>query len=472
MTPKVQGATITSCAHQSSCFAPANSSTAVHLQVDQSSILISLDGRTKFVLNSVCLDVDQFGTDDQIKLLIRFVDGGAVRWTCLCNYLGKNRGGKSLLSYNPLGFEILGSCAFELRAEGTVKAASVDIACNVLPTADCVESVCMGDNIAQLPLKHTPSNKEASLIRSAVMSAIRYLPIRTILVSLVLLNLIQRGGGGFTKSFPSLHPTHRKTSESHIKGEKVTSEARLSPRAGSTSTNTSPAVSRKLNAVSVPIRNKQSSRREQMTSTTAPIESAAVNPPTATSTAPQDSLFSAVTNSPNSGQLEDECIDLTITLLPSSTSEEYPILWSLNTTEGAVWSKEYLDQDNMSSTMLVIEHASDEGICLLPGTYSFSFYGFQSHFMVSSGEEVISCGEVFKEEFVDDFDLPFQRSSSVEPGECSVILECSGADTNACIERAMKPLLCYNKGVYEMRLYILAFLGIAYESFFANRSGS
>lgn len=114
------GATITTLdGHEPSRTAPLNSSLLLRVADADRPIRIALRRSTKIVLGSVCLDTDGFRPRDQVKLMIRFVkDSGECyesdEWSCLCNYLGSDRGGQPQFSTTPLGFEVMGGVLFRV----------------------------------------------------------------------------------------------------------------------------------------------------------------------------------------------------------------------------------------------------------------------------------------------------------------------------------------------------------------------
>jgi hypothetical protein len=116
-----------------------------------------------------------------------------------------------------------------------------------------------------------------------------------------------------------------------------------------------------------------------------------------------------------------------------------------------LWSKQYSDPGLFNTT--VIEHASDDSVCLLPGTYTFAFNGMgEAHYIVSSGMHVVNCSRVIKEEYVFNFELtnqsPHSGNKTAESidAQCAALLNTCDESEDECLTKALKPLQCYTKG--------------------------
>lgn len=390
--------------------APANSSLTLHLEIDE-PIQISVDEHTKFTLGGVCIDADQFGRGDQVRLFMRFIDGidrsnssSSEGWSCLCNFLGIDRGGQALPVMTQLGLEVMGSCHFELCARGT-GGLCVDIACNVLSTSQSMPSPPSYDGAA-LHLKNEHADRQILRPRREVTGILRHLP----LAALLILTYVNQIGGGLTRSSPSLNPTRRVTDHQRFQ---ATDSHDQSPKMSPT----------------LPIDTKQATTNEQ------------------TQDLPPTNLFEdteVANTTTTSNQIQNECIDVTVAFLPSWIDEMYPVEWSLSSTTGTAWNKTYSNVKLFNT--IVIDHAANEDVtCLLPGSYVFNItVSGEAHYLLYSDGKVFQCGGLLKDDHAFGIELPLD-SSDVDAA-CSTLIECNGSDVDDCLRRAFLPLQCYNNG--------------------------
>lgn len=385
----------------SSILASANSSLALRLQKDR-PVRISVDRRFMFVLGSVCLDTDQFRPNDQVKLMIRFLDDSSDSWSCLCNYLGSERGGQSLVPLTRLGFEVMGDCVFELCAHGTSDCI-LNVFCNVLSAAPVnahVDSDFPEKNVsAPFHTRNVVTERQAPRARRELLKHL-------IAASLLMLTFISQIGGGLTTSLPTLHPTHRIT-----ESRDDTTIHERSSRIGPSSNNLMPQTRQASNA------NETSSLFDdnQVTNTSS----------------------SSPANSPR----QNDCIDFIIAFLPSWIDESYPVQWSIYS-DGVVWSKEYSDVALFNA--IITDNAADDDTCLLPGSYSFNIsVAGEAHYLLYSNGSVVNCGGLLKNSTLIDISLPIDESN-VDPS-CSTLVDCED-DSIDCLRQAFMPLQCYNNG--------------------------
>ena len=414
-TPSLVGAKI--CKQQTSRYAAANSSLALRLQSNEQPIRISVHEYTKFILGTVCLGTDQFGREDQVKLLIRFVDendppsGGGEGWSCLCNYLGIDRGGQALPVITPLGFEVIGRCNFELCARGT-DSACVDVACNVLSTSpprNC-------DDADLQHLRHEHPDKQALRPRRELARLLKHLPF----AALLILTYVNQIGGGLTQSSPSLNPTRRVTDNKRFESSEDSHDysPKMSP--------------------SLPIDAKQATTTDQ-----AVVSAPSNDTMTESQDLPATNLFDEEEVATTSTSVQNECIDITIAFLPSWIDDMYPVEWSFSSTTGAAWNKSYSSVKLFND--IIIDHTADDDTCIIPGSYDFNITASgEAHYIVYSGGNVYRCGGLLKNGHAFGIDLPLD-SSNIDSA-CSALIDCNGSDVDECLKQAFLPLQCYNNG--------------------------
>lgn len=370
------------------------------------STRIFANSRTKLVLNSVCLDVASLDILDQVKLLIRFVDGevagGDAEWVPVANFLGKERGGQALPSFCALNLEVTGPCSIELKVSGKLSSGNVQVLGIVLE--DDSAKMCSEQSVTD----KAPCKKycRGSLLKGLIEG--HHFPI--MFGILMLLSLIGQGGGGFTKSVPSLNPTQTQKRRLLFADEvKEVSSA-------------NDHVTRKL------------------------VPSAALT-----------TVKSYASSGFGARALQSDCIDLTLALLPYNL-EQYPLKWSIkksgDTTgdEEIVWKNEYSDKELTNTVILEQsngENSKEEPICLPAGSYTFGFDEGYDVFVLSSGGKIVSCGEYLENGL--NFELPFQldaplSSTGTNVSECPrEILTCDDGE-ETCLQNALNPVRCYNGG--------------------------
>lgn len=383
----------------SSIFASANSSIALRLQKDR-SVRVSIDRSSVFVLGSVCLDTDEFRPNDQVKLMIRFLNDRSNSWSCLCNYLGSKRGGQALLPLTQLGFEVMGDCVFEICAHAT-NHCILNISCNVLSAtpADATVDDFQNNIRAASRTKNVIPERQAQRARRELLKHLFF-------TSLLILTFVNRSGG-LTTSLPSLHPTHRITKSNDDK----TIHAE------------SPSISPSANSLMNQLDTRQSSDSNQ------------------TSSIFDENQVANTITSPAKSPGQNDCIDLTIALLPSWIGESDPVQWSINSDE-VIWSKVYSDVELFNA--IIVDNAADDGTCLLPGSYSFNMsVAGEAHYLLYSNGSVVTRGGFRKNSTLIDISLPIDKSK-IE-ASCSTLVGCKDGNTD-CVRQAFIPLQCYNNG--------------------------
>ena len=432
------GATIsTAGGHQPSRNATLNSSLVLHLVDMDQPVKIALRRHTKLVLGNVCLDTDRFRSQDQVKLMIRFVNDadehgehGNGGWSCLCNYLGSDRGGQPLSSATPLGLEVIGKCSFELCVRGTCEKSSLHVSCNIL-------SAPYADDESEDAL--LSSHRQGSSSRGAFRRLGYYVP-RALPVLLLLLGLILQGNGGFTQSIPSLHPTRRLADSP---GDDELIRRHQSPYVNPSMNNPpSQVLTKQANTSSqVEVTNSSSIHADSNNNTVSDSESSN-----------SSSLFNdgqAVTSSSEIEDPNQDCIDLKVSFLPSLIGEfpegSRPVQWSLSSADGTVMSSKNHSRNELYNQIIIDDITQEGGICLKQGSYTFRFNsGGKAHFLLSSEGEAITCGGLFKDEFDTAITLPLDLTGI--DLECSALINCSDNDSDRCLKDAFTPLQCFNNG--------------------------
>lgn len=153
-----------------------------------------------------------------------------------------------------------------------------------------------------------------------------------------------------------------------------------------------------------------------------------------------------------SGQGEG-CVNLTLAFLPSFIEEEAQIEWSLMSSNISIWDKNYSDPALFNT--VVTDQVSDDGVCLVPGTYNLNIATTgiaTAHYIIYSEGQVIECGGVHMDSHELSITLPFDPT--ISNSTCSLSLDCldvshefNTTTESDCFTRAFTSLQCYNVGI-------------------------
>ena len=405
-------------------FAPVNSSLTLRLQRDQ-TIGITLNDCVKFDMSSVYLDTEQFGCHDQVRLMIR--SNVSKEWSCLHSYHGNKQ---KLVSVAQLKFHASGSCAFELCLRGTHENHSVDIACSVLSTPYKFDGHL---NIREegspiLPLNRACADTHLPRVRREFPGLLRHLVFSVCL----LLSAIHQTYGELTTSIPSLYSTSRLTSHEDKRFSGYNEYSKMSQQAS--------------NNLLSQIQIKQLTTGDQAESSAAQLElSSSENLSVAANNGSResDSTSNVFDDQDDASTTPNSCIDVVVTFLAPFIDEEKPVEWSLSSIEGTIARKEYSTATLFNT--IVTDYITDDGLCLLPGTYTFNITAAgEAYYLVYSGGEVVTCGGILVDGYAVDISLPFDPANV--NSECSTLVSCQDDNIDSCLEHAFIPLQCYHSG--------------------------
>lgn len=148
--------------------------------------------------------------------------------------------------------------------------------------------------------------------------------------------------------------------------------------------------------------------------------------------------------SPTQDPTWPNCKDLTIAILPSFIDAEYPVEWTLTSSQ-FTYNKNYSDPALFNT--VVIDSLSDDGFCLTSGDYLFNISSIGiAYYLLYSEEEVLECGGLFKDSQDYDISLPFDQTNA--ESTCPALINCQGVDNaTECLIQAFAPLQCYTDGI-------------------------
>ncbi|KAL3803685.1 hypothetical protein HJC23_003739 [Cyclotella cryptica] len=483
-------------------FLNAGSILGIALRIDNEAqhASIALSAGAKFTLTSVGMDACNFGPLNHAKLMLRCIRGDSKvsrdKWVCLCNFLGKAKGGKSLPNSTPFNLEAVGPCVIELAARGAVKDGSLHVVGNL--------SAAFNENTSHV-CQSTDSSVEAGVGegmdeaqqggRSVISSRegmfkgpVHPFRFHVFFACLMILGLVGLGRGGFTKSAPTLHPTRQAPVPVHQIGNRMLipvvfeSQSSVSPSDSLATGEASSSVedtgifgvaSGEPNSNSLTPTTLTSGTKTAKTQlpSSAPSVSATVSvtemslllatpipitqqPTLATASGLETAHFSVVPSSSPSTSAATSTPP-GATLSQPKDVEGFPVHWLINTTTAAgmetVWSNEYADSQLTNS--IIFEHANGNNIssgsaCLSPGTYTLDFdHSWANVYVIASEGELIKCSTTDVMQLGGfEFNLPFQANISLG-NTTPTFNECPSVscmdDEESCLEDALAPLQCF-----------------------------
>jgi hypothetical protein len=404
---------------------------------------------TKLVLLSACLDIPNYDAAFQCKLMMRTGREDSMdtkEWLCVCNYLGREKGGSDLPVSTSLGLEAAGPCMIELRLQG-YSMGGVNVFGNVVSAGGKIGSLVPDDFMTvcrQEAQVKAPSNLNGcvSLFDGNAGSSNRLRrfmwvlwgrvsPMTKLVLhasrTLAILGMLSIFGclGALTSPIPTTAA--------------APTTARLLQTTDTLSTSSIPTVS-------------------------------------------PSSLFDPSSISSPVPSFEGGCVDLTVALLLPPSSSGYEIYWNIASTAEIMvdpWiSASYkVDAGSPVENTFVLEssngtNSNNKTVCLPEGPFNFSvhqtcpngvcFRDFVPYILSSNGRH-LKCGLYYPNPDDFEFDLDYTSSeatidllssnSNSDPEEgpddsgCHS-LPCISTNEMSCLEEKLMPLKCFLGGTY------------------------
>lgn len=371
------------------------------------------------------MDCDDFGPFDRVKLVIRFVDPARQdddddgEWLCLCNFLGGARGGTPLPACLPFPFEVAGPCVVDVAARGSSAEHGIHVVGHVL-----AEDADRGEPAYASKVRCADEKRK-------LLSRVVRAPMMLVAWAALLLCLACRGEVG-----TGVHSTVATPLQLNLRKTPRFRDRRDNPH----------------------------SLRSEFTFRSLALGSRSFPDSAADTTQPIDERIGAFSTALDVSKTaspalsretsSEDCINLTMALLPYSLDGYNPFQWSIHSThdgDAISWSKDYFDPQLHGS--ILMEHSSSEvqnstnqTICLSPGNYTFKIEQSKVWYVISNGAALIRCGylDQYQAPLTIDLNRPNTANDGVVSGRLDSGCPIISCAEDSCLERLLKPLQCYN----------------------------